>query len=305
MIPLKGKQGWIQGILAALMILGAWWGHGQLDLWYQSTLVSPPQDDQRANEPPVRPSNGHDQAPVEDDTTTPQPPPLPDGPKLAIIIDDLGWEAEGTDAMLALPYPLTMAVLPDGATTRNDIESALAHGHEVFLHLPMEPLGGYKGRPQVVTTDMEDGEIDELVGGYLDQMPEAVGVNNHMGSKATADRRVAHRVLTLVGARDLVFVDSRTWRASLMCEVATELGIPCAFNHLFLDNERRLEAIVERLHQAAALARVQGQAVVIGHVHPVMAHALETTLPQLVEEGIHLVFARQLALLDEVCEDCT
>ena len=295
MTPLAGQRPWLSGLLAVLMISSALWGHYQLDFWYQGKVATLP-DDNGGDDPDLAlPGNGDpDSDPDIQHPDEPKPPPLPDGPKLAIIIDDLGWDAEGTDLILGLPFPLTMAVLPDGATTRSDVEAALDHGHEVFVHLPMEPLGGFRGLPRVVATDMDDEEIDQLVEAYLDQIPEAVGVNNHMGSKATSDRRVAERVLRLVAERELVFVDSRTWRGSVMCEVAAELGIPCAYNQVFLDNEKRLEAIIERLEEAARLAWEQGQAVAIGHVHPVTAMALEQTLVQLVEDGIQLVFASQL-----------
>ncbi len=296
MIPLTNQRTWVSGLLVALMVSGALWGHQQLDLWYQGGWQPPPPvDDGNDGVPSPPDSASPDEVPDEGETGEPEYPPLPSGPKLAIIIDDLGYDADGTDAILALPYPLTMAVLPDGPTTENDIEAALAHGHQVFLHLPMEPLGGYPGLPQVIATDMDDEEIDQLVTRYLDQMPQAVGVNNHMGSKATSDRRIAQRVLALVAEAKLVFVDSRTWRGSVMCEVAAEMDVPCAFNQLFLDNDKRLAAITGRLQEAARLAQEEGAAVVIGHVHPMTALALEQTLPQLVEEGIHLVFASRLA----------
>jgi len=289
--PLTGPRMWLNGLVVVLVVLGALGTHHQLDRWYEGGVQPPPPQEGNGE-------NGELPGPVtppgDEDPGETGPPSLPDGPKLAIIIDDLGWDGEGTEAILGLPYPLTMAVLPDGPTTRSDVKGALEHEHEVILHLPMEPLGGYTGKPQVVATGMEDEEINELVKRYLAQMPEAVGVNNHMGSKATADRRVAQRVLRIVKERELFFVDSRTWRGSVMCEVAAELELPCTYNQLFLDNQRDVEAIVERLEEAAALAREEGQAVVIGHVYSETAAALEKTLPKLVDEGIHLVLVSQL-----------
>lgn len=219
-------------------------------------------------------------------------------PLLAIIIDDLGWGVLGTAEVLALPYPLTMAVLPDGPFTQREAQQAWERGHEVFLHLPMEPRGPFPPVPRFVTVDLTDEAIRARVRYHLLQVPHATGVNNHMGSRATADRRVARAVLEVVSEHGLVFVDSRTWHLSVMGELAGELGIPAAVNQVFLDNIREAEAIRRQLWKGAALAQERGRALVLGHVHPLMASVLAEEIPRLLEAGIAVVPASRVVNWD-------
>lgn len=219
-------------------------------------------------------------------------------PLLAIVIDDFGWGVPGTAEMFALPYRITMAVLPGGPFTKSEARQAHENGHEVFLHLPMEPRGPLPATPQFVTVNMTGEAIQALVRSYLLEVPEATGVNNHMGSRATADRRVARAVLEVVAEHGLIFVDSRTWPQSVMAEVAAELGIPAAVNQVFLDNIREADAITQRLWEGAALAERHGRALVIGHVHPVMAQVLAEEIPRLEAAGIAVVPASRVVNWD-------
>lgn len=231
---------------------------------------------------------------VEADPPKVQLAPAETRPLLAIIIDDLGWGVLGTAEVLALPYRLTMAVLPDGPFSRSEAQQAWEKGHEVFLHLPMEPRGAFPAVPRFVTVDQTDEAIRARVRYHLLQIPHATGVNNHMGSRATSDRRVARAVLEVVSEHGLVFVDSRTWHLSVMRELAAELGIPAAVNQVFLDNIREAETIRRQLWKGAALAQAHGRALVLGHVHPLMASVLAEEIPRLLQAGIAVVPASRV-----------
>jgi polysaccharide deacetylase 2 family uncharacterized protein YibQ len=200
----------------------------------------------------------------------------------------------GTAETLALPYRLTMAVLPGGPASREEAEAAALAGHEVFLHLPMEPLGNRPPYPKFVTVDMPDGEVRALVRHYLDGLPGVIGVNNHMGSRATADERTMRAVLETIAQRGLIFVDSHTSADSVAAAVARRVGVPYAVNALFLDNDRTPEAVRRRVWEAAGVARRVGQALVIGHVHPVTAAVLAEELPRLEAAGIAIVPASRV-----------
>ena len=142
---------------------------------------------------------------------------------------------------------------------------------------------------------MAPEEIREAVAAALEEVPGAVGVNNHMGSKVTAREELMLPFLEAVGERGLFFIDSRTTNKSVAAALARQLAIPTAENRIFLDNERELESIKAQLRRAAELAREEGEVIAIGHVHPAMAQALQEFVPELEEQGVELVFASQLA----------
>lgn len=199
------------------------------------------------------------------------------------------------EEIIALGRPVTVAVLPGLRYSREVAERARAAGLEVFLHLPLEPedpamhLG-----PGGVTVAMSDTEIAATVRAGLDAVPGAVGVNNHMGSRGTADPRVMRAVLAVVKERNLLFVDSVTSPRSIAAALASEMGIPAASRHVFLDNEEDPEAIRTQIRRTIALARRQGSAVAIGHAQRLTAQVLREVLDEFDRAGIVLVPASAL-----------
>ncbi len=136
--------------------------------------------------------------------------PEPREVRLAIVIDDVGYNLSGLKAFLALPYPLAFSVLPDLPHSREAGRLIAAAGKELLVHLPMEPSSGSNPGPGAVLTAQSDEEIQGLSSQSLERLPQAVGLNNHMGSRATADRRVMGVVLGFLRGRGLFFLDSRT-----------------------------------------------------------------------------------------------
>lgn len=129
----------------------------------------------------------------------------PTPPMLAIIVDDLGYGRSGTTEILDLPYPLTLSVLPDLTMTEIDYQRAVQSGHQVILHLPMEPMNdSISPGVRAVTVGMTTEEIREVVEGFLEQVPGVRAANNHMGSKATADRSVMEAVIGVLKEHDVL-----------------------------------------------------------------------------------------------------
>ena len=220
----------------------------------------------------------------------------PEKGKLAIIIDDFGGGVAGTREMMELEIPLTFAVIPHRNSSQREAQEARERGYQVLLHMPMEPLNEkLPPGPGAITAGMAPEEIREAVAAALEEVPGAVGVNNHMGSKVTAREELMLPFLEAVGERGLFFIDSRTTNKSVAAALARQLAIPTAENRIFLDNERELESIKAQLRRAAELAREEGEVIAIGHVHPAMAQALQEFVPELEEQGVELVFASQLA----------
>lgn len=220
-------------------------------------------------------------------------------PLLAIVIDDLTTNAAGLEALLALDQPLTFAVLPDrpdvGALARRVIEK----GHEVILHLPMDAgrvnPDWYVGRP--ISAGQSDEEIQQLVSEWLQAVPEARGMNNHMGTIATQDERVVRAVLEVARRQGKYVLDSLTTERSVMPQTAEAMGVPCMQRSLFLDHESGKEVAAAQLLKLADWAEKHGAAIGIGHVgvgREGTSEALTELLPELKARGIRLVTLSEL-----------
>jgi len=219
----------------------------------------------------------------------------PSPPMLAIIVDDFGYGRRGTTTILELPYRLTVSVLPNLGLTRSDYEKAIQSSHQVMLHLPMEPLDDDVSPGEgAILVGMTDEEIRGAVERCLEQVPLATAVNNHMGSRATADLDVMTVVLKTLKERGLYWVDSSTTPDSKGPLLSRSLGMPVVINNMFLDWESTREYIENRLRDAAARARDRGYAVAIGHVSEVFAETLAAVLPDIADSGVSLVTVDQL-----------
>jgi hypothetical protein len=242
--------------------------------------------------------------PIASPLQTPAPSPSavmsqnPNGPQLALIIDDCGQWLQTERGFIALGIPLTLSVLPH-VTYSGEIASEAAQGGKgVMLHLPMETLSGLNPGPGKVTTEMTDPQIVAQVEDDLAQVPLARGVNNHEGSKASADPRVMHDVLGVLSQRGLFFIDSRTNPASVGEATARALGVPTAARDVFLDNKADVAYSEGQLLEAAAVARRTGQAIAIGHPRPTTLAAVEALIPRLQTMGIRFVLAQDLVTGD-------
>lgn len=220
-------------------------------------------------------------------------------PLLAIVIDDLTSGAEGLEEMLALPYPLTFAILPDRPDAGALARRIAALGHEVILHLPMDAGDvdpqWYVGRP--ISSRQSDEEIRQLVSEWLAAVPEARGMNNHMGTVATQDERVVRAVLEVARRHGKYILDSMTTENTVVPRTAVEMGVPCVQRSLFLDHENGKDVVVSQLYKLAEWAETHGAAIGIGHVgvgRGGTAAALAEVLPELEARGIRLVTLSQL-----------
>jgi len=216
-------------------------------------------------------------------------------PRLAVVIDDWGYDWPAARQILALKVPLTAAILPFAPLTHEQAELARQAGFDVILHMPMEPFdSSISLSAETVRTNMAEDTIKELVRRALRAVPQAVGVSNHQGSRATSDSRIMRAVLEVVRQEGLFFLDSRTSNQSVAVTVARQLGVPAVANRVFIDNDDDVAAIEARLWEAVELARREGQAIAIGHVHRSTAIALARTLPEIQKAGIELVTVSSL-----------
>jgi len=216
------------------------------------------------------------------------------GPRLALIIDDCGQWPQTERGFIALDVPLTLSVLPHVRYGAEIARDAHAAGKGVMLHLPMEPQSGIDPGPGRITTAMDDDEIASQLRADLAAVPLATGVNNHEGSRATADDRVMREVVAVLAPRGLFFIDSRTAPNTVAARDAAAAGVPTASRDVFLDNVADVASTEEQLRRAAALARENGFAIAIGHPRPTTLAAVRALVPELRSDGIAFVLAADL-----------
>ncbi len=217
------------------------------------------------------------------------PPLLDDRPEIAVMIDDLGLNRHNTAALNQLKAPLTLAFLPYADGLPEQTKAARAAGHELMLHVPMEPIGTDWPGPDALLTSLSPSDFLSRFRTQLRSFRGFVGVNNHMGSLLTADRDKMDELMTELKARGLLFVNSRTTSKTVAATEAQRLGVPHAERDVFLDNDANLDAIRRQLAAVERIARHRGVAVAIGHPHDLTIEALRGWLPTLEERGFVLV----------------
>ncbi|MFO1080766.1 MAG: divergent polysaccharide deacetylase family protein [Reyranellaceae bacterium] len=209
-------------------------------------------------------------------------------PLVAIVIDDVGLDRPRSKRAWELPGPLTLSFLPYARDLAEQARAARGRGHELMLHLPMEPNGRNDPGPNALLVALSDADLRQRTQVALDSFVGFAGVNNHMGSRFTAFRPGMEIVLRQLRGRGLMFLDSRTTPQSVGEQVALELSVPVVVRHVFLDDDESLDAVRRRLAESEAIARRQGFVVAIGHPHEATLQALAEWLPTVQKKGLAL-----------------
>lgn len=221
--------------------------------------------------------------------------------KVAIVIDDFGNNMEGTAEMLSLPIPFTVAVMPFLPSTKQDAQLAHEKGLEVILHLPMEPVRGKKSwlGPGAITTDLSSDEIHKRIVAAIEDVPYAIGINNHMGSKATADERVMNILVDICRERNLILLDSRTSPKSLIGKLASQKGVSFSENQLFFDDLYTHSHISKQMVRFKKLVRDRDLVIAIGHVGPPgkkTAQVIKDAIPSIQQEATFVPLSQTVGL---------
>jgi uncharacterized protein len=214
--------------------------------------------------------------------TPPEPRPV-----IAICIDDLGEDIAGTDKAMALPKEVALSFLPYAETTPFLAAEAEKRGHMILAHVPMQALDGRDPGPMALKPGMTVDEIAQRLGWNLARVPGAVGVNNHEGSRFTADAALLAPVMAVLRARHLFFLDSRTSGSSVGEAAALRAGVMAGARDVFLDDDQSEAAVKVQLEALAQEARRTGAAIAIGHPHDITLRLLAAWLAQ--DHGVTLV----------------
>lgn len=264
----------------------------------------PPQPTPEATQPPVQLQPEPQLASLPPQEAAPAPsasdppwrrnalPAIDSGgkPRIAIVIDDMGIDRKRSQRALALKAPVTFAYLPYAQGVAEQVRKAHAAGHEILVHLPMEPSSeSIDPGPQVLLTELPSDEIAQRLAWNLAQMDGVVGVNNHMGSRFTSDTAAMRPVLEELHRRGLLFLDSRTAPNTVGYRMAQDLGMPALQRDVFLDNTDSHDAVAKQLAETEKQASKHGQAIAIGHPRDATLDMLELWIEDVQARGFALV----------------
>jgi polysaccharide deacetylase 2 family uncharacterized protein YibQ len=212
-------------------------------------------------------------------------------PRLAIIIDDIGYADLVADQLRDLGIPLTGAVIPDAPYARSEAQRLHDYGLEEIIHLPMQPKdpANHHPRDQFILVDSSEAEMRALLQNALAKVPYARGVNNHMGSLLTSDPPVMRRVLELIRAQGLFFIDSKTAPSTVAHALAREMKIKTAMRDVFLDDVQTYEYTTGQVRRLVELARQHGRSLAIGHPFASTLAALRDSIPWLKKQKVEIV----------------
>ena len=216
--------------------------------------------------------------------------------KIGLIIDDFGYRNdEISDGFLHLDVNLTCAVIPGHVYSSSFGEKAVSRGHEVIVHMPMENVGENRGEEEfVLRVDMKPDAVKNRVYDALDQIPEAIGMNNHQGSQATADPGVMNSVAAVLKERNKFFIDSRTTPETVAESIMNNWKVPSARRNVFLDNDHDEEKITRQLLSLVEIAERDGSAIGIGHVKQNTLNVLRKQIPELKRKGFKFEFVSNM-----------
>jgi len=228
--------------------------------------------------------------------------PLPEKPRpdirgrIGIVIDDFGYRNdEISDGFLELDAHLTYAIIPGHRYSTSFGEKAVDAGYEVIVHMPMENTGKTYGEEDfVLMTKMDNETIIRRLNNALKEIPTAIGMNNHQGSKASADQSVMSNVAKVLKEKGLFFLDSRTTVETIGETTMEVFGVPTARRNIFLDNEDDEEKIERQLMKLVKRSEELGAAIGIGHVKPKTLNVLSDQIPKLMKKGYEFEFVSKM-----------
>jgi polysaccharide deacetylase 2 family uncharacterized protein YibQ len=209
-------------------------------------------------------------------------------PALALVVDDWGDRPQ-VSAVGRLPQGVSLAILPGRPYSRPIAQAAWSQGHEVLVHLPLEPKAGLPLEEGTLKSGMPEEKLAVMAESEFLSVPHAVGLNNHEGSKATEDPKVMRPVLAMLKKRGAFFLDSLTTPNSVAGRLASEMGVRTVSRQVFLDNQDFIDSIEESMRQAIYLAKTTGSCVAIGHPRANTLAVLKRLAPEAARQGVDLV----------------
>ncbi|MFA5256146.1 MAG: divergent polysaccharide deacetylase family protein [Candidatus Omnitrophota bacterium] len=216
-------------------------------------------------------------------------------PKVAIVIDDFGYNMNNIDRLFAIKRAVTFSVLPNLPYSKKIASLASSKGYEVILHLPMESVdSSAPAETDTIKTGMGEKDILAVLEKDIASVPGLSGVSNHQGSKATEDKRCMSIVLSGLKKRSLYFFDSLVTDKSVCRMAAARWKVPYAKRDIFLDNENNPEYIEKQMLSLRKMAFKYGSVIAVCHDRKNTIAVLSKMMPELAEEGIRFVYLSEM-----------
>ena len=215
---------------------------------------------------------------------------------IVLVIDDFGYRNDNiSDGFLNLSIPITCAIIPGHTASKKFAEKAVSYGKEVIIHMPMESENYSPGEDEYkLLTSMTSELLENKLIQAFESLPEAIGMNNHQGSKATSDSKTMTVLASVLKDRGKYFIDSRTSSLTIGEKTMISFGVPTARRNIFLDNNNDLDKIEEQMYKLANSAKKNGVAVGLGHARKNTLSVIEKVVPDLVDKGFVFQFASQV-----------
>lgn len=215
---------------------------------------------------------------------------------IVLVIDDFGYRNDNiSDGFLNLSIPITCAIIPGHTASKKFAEKAVSYGKEVIIHMPMESENYSPGEDEYkLLTSMTSELLENKLIQAFESLPEAIGMNNHQGSKATSDSKTMTVLASVLKDRGKYFIDSRTSSLTIGEKTMISFGVPTARRNIFLDNNNDLDRIEEQMNKLANSAKKNGVAVGLGHARKNTLSVLEKVVPDLLDKGFVFQFASQV-----------
>ncbi|MBU1727617.1 MAG: divergent polysaccharide deacetylase family protein [Candidatus Omnitrophica bacterium] len=223
-----------------------------------------------------------------------KPAPLKAKARIAIVIDDWGYNTNSLKIAGEIGYPITASVLPNLNSSKNVAEELHKRGFEIILHLPMAPRAKIPLEKNTILPSMDIKTIKTIISQDLSGIPHVKGVSNHMGSKITEDSQIIEIIFNDLKKRNIYFLDSYVTANSICSGSAVKIGLPFARRDVFLDNTGDSLYIKGQLNKLKRIASQKGSAIGIGHDRPVTLKVLKEEMPKMEEEGYKFVFVSEL-----------
>ena len=215
---------------------------------------------------------------------------------IVLVIDDFGYRNDNiSDGFLNLSIPITCAIIPGHTASKKFAEKAVSYGKEVIIHMPMESENYSPGEDEYkLLTSMTSELLETKLIQAFESLPEAIGMNNHQGSKATSDSKTMTVLASVLKDRGKYFIDSRTSSLTIGEKTMISFGVPTARRNIFLDNNNDLDRIEEQMNKLANSAKKNGVAVGLGHARKNTLSVIEKVVPDLLDKGFVFQFASQV-----------
>jgi hypothetical protein len=214
--------------------------------------------------------------------------------RIAIVLDDWGYNTNNLELMEQIPFPLTAAVLPNLPYSKHVADALHARGREIILHLPMEPKNESGLESNTIMVGMDKRTISAIIDNAVSDFPYIKGVSNHMGSKATEHLATMTAVADKLREKNMYLLDSFVTSGSVVTQAALGSGIRTAKRDIFLDNQSDKSYIRQQIYKLKTKAKLNGSAVGIGHDRKNTLLVLKETLPELEKEGYRFVLLSEL-----------